>query len=47
MVGYYLNELYPKDFTYLNFEIDDNQYEDILKYFIPGIKFIENSKICF
>ena len=47
MVGYYLNELYPKDFTYLNFEIDDNQNEDILKYFIPGIKFIENSKICF
>ena len=29
MVGYYLNELYPKDFTYLNFEIDDNQ--NILK----------------
>ena len=47
MVGYYLNEIYPNDFTYLNFEVDDNIKEDIFKYFLTGIKFISKSQVCF
>jgi len=47
MVGYFLNEIYPNDFTYLNFEIDDNPNENIFKYFLPSIKFILKSKVCF
>ena len=47
MVGYYLNEIYPNDFTYLNFEIDDNPKENIFKFFLPSIKFILESKVCF
>ena len=47
MVGYYLYAFYPNDFTYLNFEVDDNIKEDIFKYFLTGIKFISKSQVCF
>ena len=47
MIGYYLNEIYPNDFNYLNFEIDDNPKENIFKFFLPSIKYILESKVCF
>ena len=47
MVGYYLTPIYPEEFIYENIEVDDNQHENILQYLIKGIKFIEDSKICF
>ena len=47
MVGYYMTPIFPDEFTYGNFECDDNQHENILQYLIGGIKFIESSEVCF
>ena len=47
MVGYLLHEFYPEDFEYANIEIDDDERENIFKYFYTCINFIEKSKICF
>ena len=47
MVGYYLKEIYPKDFTYMNIEVDDDEHEDIFKYFYTSINLIEKSKIVY
>jgi len=47
MIGYYMTPIYPDDFIYGNFEINDDSHENILQYLIDGIKFIENSTICY
>ena len=47
MVGYFMTPIFPEDFIYENIEINDNISENILKYFVKGIKFIDQSKICF
>ena len=47
MVGYLLHEFYPNDFEYGNIEIEDDERENIFKYFYTSINFIENSKICY
>ena len=47
MIGYYLCELYPNDFQYGNIEIEDDERENIFKYFYTCINFIESSKICY
>ena len=44
MIGYYMTPIYPDDFIYGNFEINDDSHENILQYLIDGIKFIENSR---
>ena len=46
-IGYYLNEIYPKDFTYMTIEIENDEHEDIFKYFYSSINFIEKSKIVY
>ena len=47
MIGYYMTPIYPDDFIYGNFEINDDSHENILQYLIDGIKFIENSTMCY
>ena len=47
MVGFFMTPIYPDDFIYGNYEINDDTNENILQYLIDGIKFIENSKICY
>ena len=47
MVGYLLHEFYPEDFEYANIEIEDDERENIFRYFYTCINFIEKSKICF
>lgn len=47
MVGYYLSEIYPNDFTYKSIEIDDAEQEDIFKYFYSSINLIEKSNIVY
>ena len=44
IVGYNLYKFYPKDFNYKQIEIDDDEHEDILKYFIPIILYILNNE---
>ncbi len=40
-----LEELYPKDFTYLTLRLDDSFSEDILSHFSRSIEFIDTSNI--
>ena len=47
MVGYLLHEFYPNDFEYGNIEIEDDERENIFRYFYTCINFIEKSKICY
>ena len=47
MIGYFMTPIYPNDFTYGNFEINDDTYENLLQFLVDGIKFIENSTICY
>ena len=47
MIGYYLHEFFPEDFQYANIEIDDDERENIFKYFYTCINFIEKSNICY
>jgi protein-tyrosine phosphatase len=47
MVGYLLHEFFPDDFVYSNIEIEDDERENIFKYFYTSINFIEKSKICY
>ena len=47
MVGYLLHEFFPNDFEYGNIEIEDDERENIFKYFYTCINFIEKSKVCF
>ena len=47
MVGYFMTPLFPDDFKYENIEINDNGNENILKHLVKGIKFIEESHICY
>ena len=47
MIGFFMTPIYPDDFIYGNFEMNDDKNENILQYLIEGIKFIENSKICY
>ena len=44
IVGYNLYKFYPEDFNYKQIEIDDNEHEEILKYFIPIILYILNNE---
>ena len=36
IVGYNLYKFYPNDFEYKQIEIDDDEHEEIIKYFIPN-----------
>ena len=47
MISYFVTPLFPDDFIYENIEVNDFDNENILIYFIKGIKFIEQSKICY
>ena len=47
MVGYFMTPLFPDDFKYENIEVNDNRSDNILKHLIKGIKFIEESSICY
>ena len=47
MVGYLLHEFFPNDFEYANIEIEDDERENIFRYFYTCINFIEKSKICY
>ena len=47
MIGYFMTPIYPNDFTYGNFEINDDTYENLLQFLVDGVKFIENSTICY
>ena len=47
MIGYFMTPIYPDDFTYGNFEINDDAHENILQFLIEGIKFIDNSTTCY
>ena len=47
MVGYLLHEFFPDDFEYANIEIEDDERENIFKYFYTCINFIEKSKVCY
>ena len=47
MVGFFMTPIYPDDFIYGNYEINDDTNENILQYLVDGIKFIENSNICY
>ena len=47
MVGYFMTPLFPDDFIYNNIEVNDNKNENILEYLIKGIKFIDQSGICY
>ena len=44
IVGLYLYKFFPDDFIYKQIEIRDEEDEDILRYFIPSIIFINESK---
>ena len=43
IIGYNLYKFYPNDFEYKQIEIDDNEHEEIIKYFIPIIIYIKNN----
>ena len=47
MIGYFMTPIYPNDFIYGNFEINDDTYENLLQFLVDGVKFIENSTICY
>ena len=47
MIGYLLHEFYPDDFEYGNIEIEDDEKENIFRYFYTCINFIETSKVCY
>ena len=47
MVGYLLHEFFPNDFIYANIEIEDDERENIFRYFYVCINFIEKSKVCY
>jgi protein-tyrosine phosphatase len=47
MVGYLLHEFFPDDFEYATIEIEDDERENIFKYFYTCINFIEKSKVCY
>ena len=47
MVGYFMTPLFPDDFKYENIEVNDNRNDNILKHLVKGIKFIEESNICY
>ena len=47
MVGYLLHEFFPNDFEYANIEIEDDERENIFRYFYVCINFIEKSKVCY
>ena len=47
MIGYFMTPIYPNDFVYGNFEINDDTYENLLQFLVDGVKFIENSTICY
>ena len=44
IVGLYLYQFYPNSFIYKQIEIRDEEFADILRYFIPSIIFINESK---
>ena len=47
MIGYFLKEIYPKDFTYINAEIDDEEREDIFRHFYNCISNIEKGNVVY
>ena len=47
MVSYFVTPIFPNDFIYENIEVNDNTNENILIYLVKGVKFIEQSKICY
>ena len=47
MVSHFVTPIFPDDFTYENIKINDNKNENILQHLVRGIKFIDESKICY
>ena len=47
MMGYFLHEYYLDDFTYSNIEIENDERENIVRFFYNCINYIEKSKVCF
>ena len=47
VVGYYLHEYYPEDFTYKTIEIEDNEKGKIINYLLPAIEFIDRAEKCY
>ena len=47
MIGFFMTPIYPDDFVYENYEVNDDSNENIMQYLVDGIKFIENSKVCY
>ena len=47
MTCYDMTPIFPDDFVYENIEVNDNKNENILQYLVKGIKFIEQSEICY
>ena len=47
MIGFFMTPIYPSDFIYENYEVNDDSSENILQYLVDGVRFIENSKVCY
>ena len=47
MIGFFMTPIYPQDFIYENYEVNDYSNENILQYLVEGIRFIDNSKVCY
>ena len=47
VVGRWLEEVFPKEFKYLQIDVDDSQFETLSDYFESCHKFIKESKVCF
>ena len=47
MVSYFVTPIFPDDFVYENIQINDNTSENILQHLVKGLKFIDESKICY
>ena len=47
MIGYFLSEIYPKDFTYINAELEDDEREDIFAHFYNCISNIEKANVVY
>ncbi len=47
MIGFFMTPIYPLDFIYENYEVNDDSNENILQYLVEGIRFIDNSKVCY
>ena len=47
MLAYLLKEIYTKDFTYINAELEDDEREDIFSYYYNCINNIEKGSVIY